>query len=257
MRISGVKSANNIEFHGNQGLILSRVGTLKTDSKGVDTCTAEWTIRSDRWEQLPRRGSPHPLWSYIRMVEREVDISGPFAVARCSYEGVSSEELDVPEYELIIGVESQPIETHPDFDTKIAGTPTNRLNGSMWKKINNDTDVYGPDTGNPPSNANYQFWKFANLIGGNKNPFAGIENYLDACSVIWRKTVMKKDTLSDIMKAGKIDKPEGPVPALPDGRNWLNMGTSQKKRGAAYQHTTEWKASSRTGWKVELYGRAS
>jgi len=256
MNIVGVKHARGIEYHGEQGLILSRVGSLKTDAKGIDTCTAEWTIRADRWQQLPRRGSPHPVWGYITMNSREISIDGPFAVARCDYEGISSEEMDKPEYELIIGVESQPIETHPNFDTKLAGTPTNRLNGSMWRKINDESDVYGPHTGNPPSNANYQFWKFSNLIGGRKNPFAGIENYLDACSVVWRKTVMQRESVIELLKAGKIDRPEGPVPKLPGGRNWLNMGTSQKKRGVSYQHTTEWKASSHGGWNSAIYGKA-
>ena len=256
MNLIGIRKTDNVEYHGKQGLILSRVGSLRTDSKGVDTCTAEWTIRADRWSELPRRGSPHPLWSYIAMTEREVNIDGPFAVARCTYEGVSSEETDKPEYELIIGVESQPIETHPDFATKIAGTPTKQKHGSMWRHIHSD-DVRGPDNSNPESNDNYEFWKFSNLIGSTQNPFAGIENYLDACSVIWRKSVMMKEPIKDLLKAGKVDIPEGPYPRLPGGRNWLNMGSSQRKRGAAYQTTTEWKASSRTAWRPEIYGKAT
>lgn len=257
MNIAGIRQTKGIEYHGNQGLILSRVGSLNTDSKGVDTCDAEWTIRKDRWTQLPRRGSPHPLWSHIAMNERRVSIDGAFAIARCSYEGVSSEETNKPEYELVLGVESSAIETHPDFDKRIGGKPTAGLNGAMWRRCDNDSDVRGGAFGNATEDANYVFWKFSNFIGNAKNPFAGIENYLDACSVVWRKTVMSKESLTELLKAGKIDRPEGPVPRLPGARNWLNMGTSQKRRGFSFEHTTEWKASGPKGWNRLIYGKAS
>ena len=250
-------STGNLEYHGNQGVIVSDYGTLKTDKKGIETCTATFMIRKDKMNLLPKKGSPHPIWSYIAMEERQVKLDGGFAVATCDYAGIESEATQVPRYELQMGTSDEPIQTHPQFDTKIGGTPKNPLNGALWRLNSDPAGVVG--TGLPTtaaSNDNYAFWKFSDNTGTAKNPFAGIETYFEGCSVTWSKTTNSKSHASDLAKAGKIDDPEGPAPTLPKGYTWLNMGTSSTQKGSAFEHTTTWKASGRRGWNTTIYGKA-
>jgi hypothetical protein len=52
---------------------------------------------------------------------------------------------------------------------------------------------------------------------------------------------------------GKIDTPEGPAPALADGRNWLRNGCTQNQDGKAFRLELEWLASEREGWNSQIH----
>jgi hypothetical protein len=57
----------------------------------------------------------------------------------------------------------------------------------------------------------------------------------------------------ELNKMGKIDTPEGPAPALADGRNWLRNGCTQNQDGKAFRLELEWLASEREGWDSQIY----
>ena len=74
--------------------------------------------------------------------------------------------------------------------------------------------------------------------------------------VTWRESWVrdKEAKASELNDIGKIAEPEGPVPDLADGRNWLLNGLNQTQEGKSFRLELEWLASDRGGWDADIYG---
>ena len=251
-----------LNYHGNKNLITVDYGSLKVDKTGLATCTAIFKIKQNLWNQLPGLNTAHPIFTFIGVEDYEISYDGGWAIGNCRYAGVNNgEEETDPVYELVVGVSEEPIETHPDFK-KFAGDPKGPLNFARFEReastggVNRIASKSSPE---PTSNALYVFKDFEVFDDkGALNPKAKITSYLDAAQITWRKSFNRKNTITDLNNVGTIQDPEGPFPKLRGvGRNWLNMGTTQSKKGSAYQCSTEWRASGRRGWDKDIYKTAT
>ena len=152
-------------------------------------------------------------------------------------------ELPDPYYELQGSLDQEPIESHPDFITDIAGKPSAPLNGAVF---------VDPETGQVTTDDDIGvFREFAATLAGAVNPKGGIEAFWSP-GAEWRAmsfTTTRPTTLGDL---GKIDSPDGPNPTL-SGRNYLRWSEIYTRRGHIYQVTKTWKLSGRNGWDSDIY----
>jgi hypothetical protein len=198
-------------------------------------------------------GSAHPYrwWLYMETMQLTYTPTGARAV--CTYAGVELQWLDRPSYELIIGMEESPIETHPDFNL-IGGRPSAPLNGALFVDA-----ATGAITN---SNARGVFDSFAPFLsGGAKNEKGGIESYLDPV-VTYRESRVSYSAPS-ASGFGKVSS-DVPGPGWRGSlgrRNWLFMGCSYRRRGdpggvqsrVLYEINNEWRLSGRNGWDNDIY----
>lgn len=130
------------------------------------------------------------------------------------YEG-KAREFVAPESVQDINVDfttsQEPIESHPDFVTRIGGKPTDRKHGANFDATT------GEFTGFPVVDPDEP----------DKLPsrFAGIRSYLMPQETFTLSTVEDSYPSSDdIAEIGHIFIPSIHLPALPGERNWLNTG---------------------------------
>jgi hypothetical protein len=236
----------NLNYFGNPGLMTESPGQLVTDIYGLDTCTAVFKCPSDRFDLVPLMFSYHPLFPWVNMERRRLDVSPEgnrgYLVITGEFAGVAGSTE--PIYELDLGLSEEPIQTHHKFVSEIAGTPSAPLHGAIF------LDSEGSITEDDSLGV---FDKFITTIDGDLNPFAGLESYLDFSNAIWRRTVLQTFPPVDLYQLGYIDYPDGPFPALYAGQNWLFVGESYIQRGLVYSVKTEWRASGRRGWNSTIY----
>jgi hypothetical protein len=212
---------------------------------------------------FPGIGSRHPYTSADVFMEEQELTFGPCGVrARCVYAGVSDEDLDSPVYDLVIGMEDQPIETHPDFQATIGGKPSHPLNGALF--VDDGNKLTGNDF--VGTFAGFTIMVQTGPTTYVNNPFAGIESYLDASAITWRESYVSRTLPSDDYHLGLVyDNVPGPAIAFP-GRNWLYMGYQMRERGlrfktggvittqrTVFEITREWRLSGRRGWNTTIY----
>lgn len=197
-------------------------------------------------------GSAHPYNAWIWMETKQIIYTAKGAQANCTYAGVEYEYLDVPTYELVIGVEESPIETHPDFLT-FAGKPSAPVNGAIF--LDPSTGFISTD------NLTGVFDRFAPYDAtGALNAKAGIEAFLDPVCT-YRESYVSAQKPS-AKKVGGISKDvPGPGLASLGKRNWLYTGMNYRRRGTpngpdnqvVYEVTNDWKLSGRRGWDTDIY----
>lgn len=197
-------------------------------------------------------GAAHPYNSFIWMETKQIVYTAKGAQAICTYAGVEYQFLDVPTYELIIGVEESPIETHPDF-LDFAGKPSEPVNGAIF---------LDPSTGQlSTDDLTGVFDRFAPYkADGNLNPKAGIESYLDPVCTYRQSYV--SSSIPGQSGVGKIDKDvPGPGLSKMGDRNWLYTGMNYRRRGdpsgqinqVIYEISKDWKLSGLRGWDTDIY----
>lgn len=232
-----------LEYHGNRGLIVVSKGTLNTDYYGLDTATAVWKCPMDTFGSLaPGLRSRHPVWTYLVMEKRQVEIQPGFAMITGEYAGITGGRTPSV-FECSFGNSDEPIESHPKFLSEIAGKPSTPLNGAIFV----DPKTHLVTTNDAAGKS--EFRGFAPYISGSLNAFAGIESYL-ASQVTIRETWIATSRLSGINN-GKINTP--PIAIAITG-NWLQTGASFQQRGDVYQNTLEWRASGPRQWNATIYG---
>lgn len=246
---------NSTEYHGNLsgGYLIQSYGKLTTDRYLLDTCTAIFIARRSDFALLPNIGSVHPQWNWISMEHREMSIEGPWAIANCDFAGVVKDTI--PIYELCGGLGEEPIETHPQFVSKIGGSPSAPKNGATFRSVANPP-VFVTAANKASSDAGYVFNGFEIFTGSVLNTLAGVRSYLAADQITWKFTqnFLASNFTYGLGTLGKISTPMGPAPSLPSGGNWLDMGFSTTLRGGAIQVVKEWRASGRRGWNSLIYG---
>ena len=234
-----------MKVFGRNGLIMSNGGTLVTDKYGLTTGTVVYRLPVGRVELQPAFGSSHPYAAFCGLERRELRFTPGFWTLVCDYAGAEQDESD-PEYELEIGTGREPIETHPDFVTKIGGKPSAPKNGA----------VFVDDTGHPTSDDKIGiFDRFRmTLESGERNLMAGVTGYEAANLTTWVKSWTSRSRPSDGGNVGLIDNPEGNPPNYGSGRNWRYMGLSSLKRGKAHANRKAWQLSGPGGWNEMIYG---
>jgi hypothetical protein len=202
---------------------------------------------------LPALGSTHPLNSSIWM-ESRVLLQTPNGLrADCRYAGAEEANFNIPQYELTISMQEQPIETHPRFVSHLAGTAATPLNGAIF---------IDPQTGTPGTvNARCVFERFAPVLtGGGKNPKGGLEAFL-APTVTYRQNYVSGSPASG-SDFGKISSsvPGPGYPGTTASRDWLMIGSTYQRRGSpaggtyvVYEVSNEWLLSGPGGWDNDIY----
>ena len=162
--------------------------------------------------------------------------------------GKTGEELAT--YELDFTQAQKPVQVHPNFITKKTGL----YDVYKWGELKDGKGV---------GNGEYGFQETCPAgvtpVVGSKgkevNPLYGVTDWLDV-GAIWRKSWMAVD--SDIPDSlfknlGLIDVPEGPVPPVHQGRNWLRSAAKARGRGKSWELSIEWMLSGRDGHEPAIY----
>lgn len=220
---------------GQDGLQVQDPGELTTDRYGLSTVTTVWRAPAD----LPKTSwpaiySPHPLYPFAQLDRRRVQIQGGHTIITGEYAGVDGATDSV--YELTVGVQDEPIVSHPQFVSSIGGRPSAPLHGAIF------LDPDGAVT------TNDDIGQFAYFKVGSD--FAGIESYLAADFVTWRQRYCTNVVVvyGDV---GHISAPAGGPLVSPS--NWIKISTNIERRGAAFMVCHEWRAGGRRGWNSIIY----
>lgn len=229
----------NLRLFGNQGLITESPGRVTTDIFGLETCTAVYKCPADRRGLVPAMFSQHPIFTYLNLERRTVDIQPGFLVITADYAGVPQESRHI--FELSFATAEISIQQHPKFVTDIAGKPSAPLNGAVF------VDENGLLTTDDSKGV---FDKFRATISGAKNEFAGITAYLAPGATA--REIWIAGTRASTAGVGHIS---GAPFAAPPGTNWLFMGASSQQRGIVFSNTYEWRSSEGgKQWNPIIYG---
>jgi hypothetical protein len=212
--------------------------------------------------QLPQIGDSHPFSTYVKMETRELVYVPQGIRSECRYAGASDEDLDKPVYSLVMGTEEQPIEVHPRFVSHIGGKPSDPSNGALF------VDAAGNLTSNDLVGT---FAGFSTMVQSGlsvvRNPFAGVESFLDATAISYRERYVTRTLPDDDQYlVGRVfNSLPGPAPRFGD-RNWLYIGYQMDQRGSrfvaglpvptrrtVYEIVREWRLSGRGGWNTVIY----
>ena len=250
-------------------------GELVTDAKGLATGRLTFKGKPGAWATMPRVGATHPLAVFCAMEKRTVKFEKGWWVVTGEYAGTqnvdpaesgdssdssdssssdsSSSEGDggtweypsPPEYGLNPGTGTERIELHPDFVTKFGGTAASPKNGAIFRDA----------SGNETSDADVAvFDRFKISVGGVKNPFAGLEEYLTIAGTTWTKSWTTSSRPGGSRGAVIVENPPGNPPSFGSSHNWLEMPPSYSKRGRAYACQQVWMLSGPAGWNTTIYG---
>jgi len=232
----GVTTHTNLDFYG-KDLVIENPGELMTDRYGLSTCTTVWRAPADfPFGSLPGIGAVHPLYGGLAMERRRVQKQEGYYTVTGEFAGLLAPATRSDSvFELSIGVQDEPIVSHPNFKSAIGGTPSNPLHGAVF---------LGPD-GLPSTDdgtANFAYFS-------NTSDFAGIESYLAADFMTWRERFVCNFLVYGSI--GRIQAPSGPAPPA---TNWLLICVSFEQRATALFVTNEWRAGGRRGWNSAIYG---
>lgn len=241
-------TTNDFNYFGSTAFLEDK-GKLTTDIFGLQTCIARFKYPSSTaFSTLPSLFEAHPFYGWLRLERQEIDVTPGFLVITSGYAGIAGGVSEsTPIYELCLGVGEEPIETHPKFQTDIAGTPSSPVHGAVFVDYETGKKTTDDEKG--------VFQEFLPIVGGSRNPFAGISSYLSPDQLTWRQRKVTTTRPASISDVGKIATPVGSPPSLGGGsRNWLLLAITYEQRGLVYFVTTEWRASGPTGWNSTIYG---
>ncbi len=232
--------------YGTSGLILKSASEVAVDKMGLWTGTCTFSLPPGRYDLVPAPNSWHPLLDFMWAERSRITMSPGLWRAVVEYAGVDI--LPPPVYELNPGVGTEPIETHPDFCTTLAGKPSAPLNGARW---------IDPKTGietkcNTPGK--FEFEKFSGfLANGDRNPFAGTTGFLEANQTTWQKSWTTKAMPDPGHAMQRIVLPPGNPPDYGGTYEWLEYPVQFSRRGNAYTNQQRWLLSGRRGWNQLIY----
>jgi hypothetical protein len=225
---------NDLDYFGDPGLITESPGTLNTDYYGLDTATAVYKCPMNSFGLIPAMLSAHPVWTWLYMEKRRVDITPGFLVITGDYAGITGGRTPSV-FEMAYAGAEEPIETHVDFVRTLAGRPSAPLNGAIFLDPKTQEVSTADNVG--------VFEKFRSHIGTDRNPFSGIQAYLSPEATV-REIWMATTAVNPGATLGKISNPPISV-EVPS--NWLYTGASFQQRGKVFQNTKEWRAAGRNG----------
>lgn len=178
-----------------------------------------------------------------------------------TYEGLSPESgqnaRDLEEhatYELDVTQATVPISQHPrlkELEAKFGKLGMDEETGLLTFP---KEGVPGPGgSGQGPNGLG-----LSSSVGENRDglsPAFGVTDFLDVGSV-WRKrwVEVSREIPPELFdNLGRIDSPDGPVPQVGSGRNWLRSAVRASGHGDVWDLSIEWMLSGRGGWLPEIY----
>jgi hypothetical protein len=228
---------------GSQQTINQISQRFDTDRYGIDSIEYVVEIPDNRFPQdVLREYATHPRFSNMMLSRRSGSRTKPgwWTVAYV-FEGFLF-SIPEPTYELNTSLTQEPIQTHPDFSSKIGGTPADPKNGAIF---------VDPETRKKSEKSNAIFREFSSPPGEGGSSKSGVDSYL-VPGAEWRETKFTTSRPNNMRNVGTIDTPNGPAPNV-SGKDWLAWSESYLRRGAVYQVATVWKLSGRNGWDTDIY----
>jgi hypothetical protein len=226
---------------GQTGWLLESPGALQTDRYGMSTATARWRRLDVATNVDPGTpivyGQAHPLWFFLNCDKFTISVEDNGWNCDATFFGVYG--VPQPIYDLDLSTAEEPIETHPNFRTTIAGKPGAALHGAQFSAGGDDAGTFLGFNG-----------PFANDT--ERDEWMGIRSYLSP-GAVWRKTLVTGTRPSDLSDVGGIDTPEGSPPTIGSGRNWLYAGLTYEQKGLVFTTRKEWRLSGRRGWNATIY----
>ena len=129
-----------------------------------------------------------------------------------------------------------PIESHPKFESEIAGTFDNPLNDAWFEQV---LDADG----------NVEGYEFKGFFPFSK--YAGRETYEDP-TVTYREVTIQKAKPADVASIGYAATPaQAPDPG--QGRYWIQSGYDWSRDGGFYRVTNEYQRSKLADWDKTVY----
>lgn len=212
-------------------------GTI--DRYGVHSITRVEKVPADLFTSLILApGTTHPRFTSMAISRATYSLmhGGRFYEVSYLYEGFVG-SLPEPTYELGSATSDEPIETHVDFTSTLAGTPAVPKNGAIF---------IDPETGEiSTDNAVGVFQEFG------PGSLLGVLSYREKAAT-WTKVSFATSRPTALGTLGEISAPEGPAPSL-TGRDWMLIEDSYRKRGFVYEQRKTWELSGRNGWNTLLY----
>ena len=222
---------NNITHYGNaQALLQTDRTNVNYDDKGLVVGRAVWRGQAAYPVGI---GEGHPIDGTARAYRYGLSYAhGDYIFTNVDYIGLVNDPTDY--YIEYSGTTTEePIETHPDFVTKIGGTAANRKN-KAW---------FDPVTG-----------EFSHFPANAPQDLGGVKGYL-APRATARVSYYSYSKPEDIASLGNIDNPPVSLPTHDDeNANWLLASVSWKEyANVAYYITLEYYLSGRRGWNSLMY----
>lgn len=227
-------------------LIPSHGGEIVQDRYGEESGTYVFKCPVGRWDLMPGAGFSHPLAPHLLFDRRRVRMTPGFWSVFVDFVGVLGNPE--PVYELNEGSGREPIETHDKFESRIAGMPSNPLNGAVF------VDGQGVITKDDKVGV-FERFLIRDAETGAKNSLAGTDGFVDMSNITWTKTWVQNHMPS---VGGKvvIEEPEGSNPSF-EGRDWLYLGLSAGgPRGGSVRCRKTWRLSGPGGWNPIVYDKS-
>ena len=197
--------------------------------------------------KLPQVGDEHPDDSRLECYNiNKTHNSNGIITATASYFGLTASVTE-PVISYSGAQNNEPIETHPDFVSELAGTVDAPKNGAIFVDDAGDVE-YGT------------FIKFGGGTEDTNTPkFQGTEYYLTPSTQItlsyWTDKVPQlKNRLFIYNDLGNIPSRQFQVP--PDVKNFLLLDTPYRQVGSFYQVTEQYLGSGKDGWNEKIYTRS-
>lgn len=232
-------------IYGNKGLILRAAGKLSTSRDGLSTGKCVFQFPPNRWDLVPENGAVHPHANFCVQEKVEVAFTTGFWLATCDFVGVQQESTP-KRFGLTRRVRPEPIETNPDFVTKIGGKPSAPLNGA----------IFLDETGHPTSDDLLGVFDRFRLVvdtgsGQKRNELAGTESYFAPTNTVWRARWSSRVKPTLTKEVGKIDSsPLGSPPDFGSDFTWLYMGIDSDQRGNSWSNSEDWLLGR---WSEKIY----
>ena len=230
----------------------------------------DYTIDEAQNWAVNKIGDAHEDFSWLLIEGASCSTDGPWHVVTFNYKGIPS-NADRREIKISASVSQEPIETHPEFSTTIAGTPVRPpavgLNNSVW---NDDATFKGfvidPDCPRPV-NQNKQgvksylsptmTYESSRSLGSQAgvDTSGGVIGLLDDVGQIYKGSDLP---MIDIKGAThKYNPPKGVAydkSGERDGdRDWLLVGLDIQELGDGQMVNYKWRMSGRFKWNEEIY----
>lgn len=222
--------------------------TLVIDKLGVGEATLEFTTAYATAVDYAMSLTVHPDYPWLvrvsATIKREEADMGRVTL---TYKGISPEYAETVQrvYSLEGCLSTEPIESHPDFET-FAGTPAIPLTGA---KFDLDGLFTGFSANDQPADVNkrktgvrsYQMPSFM-LTEVIVRPYGTVSGY-------------SPSTPSSMAALGCIDTPPANslVPQLHSKRSWMLWSLDIEDLGNGTRETRRWRLSGPRGWDTDIY----
>ena len=217
--------------------------------KNDGTLEGSVTYESDRayYGNMPKIKSDHPYDSRLKLYQIEFTFLGLDKVRGvASYFGLTSKVTDgIIAYSP--NTNQDPITSHPDFTTVLAGTPGAPLNGALWVYQSDGAEVgeeyIALDPGSVPTT---EFLGFSNPA----NELFATDFYLTEETLVsrtyWTTDIPKPKGKQIVSEIKGFIKPK-------DVKNFLLFSPPYRQIGDFYQVTEQYIGSGPKGWNTKVY----